>query len=272
MDLDTKTLLHPVFGNPKPEAHDVSFAEEVKDTVLPGFSAFTKKSALQTYIKLFRNDETNVRFKHPKKSDSDGQTVVHSTEETRKIITTHFDSEDENLGLVLETNVIDPQTISIGEIVIGGVTYSRIGFQDEVENNEGNTVFGGGVVHVIEGSLSDLVSKRDGDNDAITLALRQAHTVLEAVRSRTTTSNYIACDVIQGTDVSGNLISGVTDLTLRTGGMTGAELIAIREMGTSGNKEQVAHVRLDYQASEDPLYEEVILLNHNNLVIHARLA
>ena len=129
-------------------------------------------------------------------------------------------------GLVLESNLRQVVTLSVGQITIDDVTISYHGVQKVVKDNEGRPVYGG----------SDLVCTRGGwealaelsMTDEVRVGVAQAR-VYEAAMSAY--SGFMASrrnyDVGQGIDAQGRWRSGVLESSWRSGGASTAELAAM---------------------------------------------
>jgi len=137
-------------------------------------------------------------------------------------------TEDEmaTYGLVLEENLRQVRTLSIGEIAIGSVRISYHGTQRTVRDNEGRPVYGG----------SDLVCVRGGWEalDALPMVPEVHAAVLAARRYDEATAEFrgfVASrrnyDVGQGIGVDDRPRSGVLEPSWRVGGASSAELAAL---------------------------------------------
>jgi hypothetical protein len=229
----SKTALHQVVGeSPAGYSRQVANALAESGVTLPGFAVFNRADATTAYQNLSQNGQ-QVRLKEPFQSDHEGQAVVISEMALQNYMAGITDAALHEQGIVLEANVLDPQTISAGSIILNGRTYSFYGSQKSVIH-KGRERFGGGEILVIEGDLLDLNKTLIDDtpeNDHTRTAIIQAHQAHSIFSYYDPTLSRYSFDVVQGMDAQGNFISGVCDQTFRVGGLTPAEMLAIEAFG-----------------------------------------
>ena len=130
-------------------------------------------------------------------------------------------------GLVIEENLVDVVTHSIGCVRIAEMAATYCGVQRTTTNNHGVEVYGGSELRVVRGGFSALLAL-DLPVE-VRLAIAQARVYDDAAdrcfpgffASR---RNY---DVAQGTDAKGRRRSGVLEQSWRVGGASGAEIGAL---------------------------------------------
>lgn len=130
-------------------------------------------------------------------------------------------------GVVLERNLKDVQTLSVGQVRVGDLLASYYGRQRLTRNNFGEEVYGGSDLVVVRGGYDALLARDLEDN--VRLAVRQANIYHAAALQRfegmfVSRSNY---DIAQGTDCEGVWRSGVLEQSWRAGGASGAEIAAL---------------------------------------------
>jgi hypothetical protein len=129
--------------------------------------------------------------------------------------------------LVIEQNLVDVTTYSVGQVRVVDVVCTYYGTQHLTINNRGVEVYGGSELIVLEGDFDALLASRVPED--IRLAIEQARAFDSAAircfngffASR---RNY---DVAQGFDAAGHRRSGVLDQSWRLGGASGAEIGAL---------------------------------------------
>ena len=219
----THSLIHAAAAAPEGWVED--YAADLGDAVLPGYTAFSIADALQAGSLLLERGA--VRVKEPEGVGGAGQSVV----ENRAGLQAHLESLDEQsvrrAGLVLEANLSDVETLSIGQVLVGEWFASYFGTQHQIPNNRGADVYGGSNLTVVRGGFEDLLAL-DLEPQVRTAALQSiryhegaAKHFPEMFASR---SNY---DVAQGTDADGTWRSGVLEQSWRIGGASGAEIAAL---------------------------------------------
>lgn len=224
----TKIITHPLVAPDAqaPAGWSADFAEQVRTVALPGYSAFALADAMAAGRGLLARGA--VRLKLATGVGGLGQKVVRDAAELEVALGELDAAGALAHGLVLEPNLSEIATYSIGRARLDDLVVTYYGRQRQTTNNRGAEVYGG----------SDLVLVR-GDFDVLrTRPLpQQMRQVLElagvyhaaALRSYgglfASRCNY---DVAQGRDEAGAQHSGVLEQSWRIGGASGAELAAIR--------------------------------------------
>src|SRR5690606_25164299 len=127
-------------------------------------------------------------------------------------------------GLVLEEDLNEPATFSVGQIVVAGQTASYVGTQHLTRDNYGETVYGGSTLDVVRGDYTQLTLLKLSEKER--LAISQARKYEEAAFAcfpelLLSRRNY---DIAQGINASGDFCSGVLEQSWRIGGASGAEI------------------------------------------------
>jgi len=219
----THSLIRPTAA--APEGWVEAYAAYLGDAVLPGYTAFRIADALEAGSLLLERGV--VRVKQPEGVGGAGQVVVEDSAALRA----HLDGLDEQSvlreGLVLEANLADVQTLSIGQVQVGEWCASYFGTQHQIPNNRGDDVYGGSNLTVVRGGFEQLLALdlepqvRTAAEQSIRYHEGAAKYFPEMFASR---SNY---DVAQGTDAEGKWRSGVLEQSWRIGGASGAEIAAL---------------------------------------------
>jgi hypothetical protein len=223
----TKAITHPLIRPEAaaPEGWAVNHAAALGDAVLPGYTAFGLADALEAGQQLLERGA--VRIKEPSGVGGAGQAVV----EDRAALSVHLQSLDERSvqreGLVLEANLSDVETLSIGQVLVGEWFASYFGTQYQIPNNRGDQVYGGSNLTVVRGGFEELLAL-DLEPQVRTAAQQSIRYHAGAARHYpamfASRSNY---DVAQGIDGRGQWRSGVLEQSWRIGGASGAEIAAL---------------------------------------------
>jgi hypothetical protein len=259
-----KAILHTLVDSDA-EGHagySSQFAQEVSNATLPGYTAFSPQDALRGYIHL-RQEGFSIRCKDPSGEGGGDQYSVTSLDHLEQIFKSMSPEKIAREGVVLEPNIIDPATLSIGQISLGGKYFSYYGNQHSTLL-DGESTYGGTTLTMFRGTLSDL-SDRIKD-PAIKTAVVQAQVVRGAYSHYDPIISRLNFDVVQGEDQSGVFHSGVVDQSLRIGGASPAEVIAIQELEADEMAESITtRVDIDWHPTSD-------LVDENDLVFfdHAR--
>lgn len=223
----TKTITHPLPG-PRavaPKGWSFDFAVLAGDAVLPGFSVFSIEDARRAGAGMLAQGP--VRIKKPSGAGGLGQWVATGAADLESLLQSLDASEVMRDGLVLERNLTDVTTLSVGQVRVGSLLATYYGTQRLTANNAGEKVYGGSDLIVVRGDF-DALLRLDPERDALT-AIAQTRSYHAAVMKSypgmfASRCNY---DVAQGYDHEGRWRSGVLEQSWRIGGASGAEAAAL---------------------------------------------
>jgi hypothetical protein len=224
----TKAITHPLPGIDalRPVGWSTRLAAEIGDAVLPGFSCFSGEEARKAGRALLADGF--VRVKPVSATGGRGQVVVRSADALDQCIDAMDEAGIAPGGLVLEANLEDPRTRSVGQLKVAHSVVSYCGEQRMTRDNAGQEVYGGSDLTLVRGDFDALI-----DSVAPSPPLRRA---IEQARRyhRAVTDCYggffasrVNYDVAQGVDGRGRWHSGVLEQSWRVGGATGAEIAAL---------------------------------------------
>ena len=222
----TKSITHRLVDESaeRPDGWTPRFTERVHDVVLPGYTAFSGRDACRAAVRLLPRGP--VRVKRPLAADGKGQSLVASVTELEALLEMTPQREIATYGVVLEADLHDVSTLSVGRIVIDGVILTYHGSQRLTTDNEGRSVYGGSNLVCVRGGWEAL--DRVFAPDGIRIGIAQAQVYDEAMSEYpdffASRRNY---DVGQGIDANGRWRSGVFEPSWRVGGATSAELVAV---------------------------------------------
>jgi hypothetical protein len=224
----TKAITHPLAGRAAacPEGWTPAFPSGVSDAVLDGFSAFSLEDARWAGRQLLENGP--VRVKPVCATGGRGQTVVADADALDRCLAAMEEGEIALHGVVLEENLENPETYSVGQVLVDQLIMSYYGRQRMTRGNDGQSVYGGSDLTLVRGNFDALLAMTSPP-PALCLAIEQARHYNQAVidcfpgffASRV---NY---DVAQGVGAGGTWRSGVLEQSWRVGGATGAEMVAL---------------------------------------------
>lgn len=223
----TKAITHGLVddGAARPAEWSIEMARLMGDAALPGYTAFTHADAVKAGRLLLAKGP--VRIKDVCGKAGLGQQVVHDATELEAALMLEDAGELARCGIVLEENLGDVVTYSVGTVELGGQTVSYWGTQNLTTDHQGREVYGGSDLHVVRGRLAALESL--DLPKSLVRAIRCAATFDEAAHTAypdiiLTRRNY---DVIEGTDAGGKRRIGVLEQSWRVGGASGAEIAAL---------------------------------------------
>lgn len=223
----TKTITHPLpaGATAAPPGWSTEFGQRVQEVVLPGFTAFSPADVRRAAAMLFAQGD--IRLKKPSGIGGSGQYLLHDMDELEALLQDIDPQEVMREGLVLERNLADITTHSVGQVRIGGLLASYYGVQRLTINNAGEEVYGGSELLVRRGDFDVLLQA--GLPPDVHTAVAQACTYHAAALASfpgmfASRCNY---DIAQGVDTNGNWHSGVLEQSWRAGGASGAEVAAL---------------------------------------------
>jgi hypothetical protein len=238
----TKAITHPLVQPDAacPAGWSNEFAAHVAGAVLTGFTAFSRADARAAGCALLRLGA--VRIKPVRATGGRGQRVVTDAEALLQCLAEMDEAELSAHGVVLEENLTDPVTFSVGQVVVGGLTATYHGTQYLTRDRRGNEVYGGSDLWLVRGGFDALLATRPPFD--VRLAIDQARLYHDAVVECfpgffTSRLNY---DVARGRGPLGQWRSGVLEQSWRVGGATGAELAALELLHRRPERDRV-HAR-----------------------------
>ncbi|MEO8299470.1 MAG: DUF3182 family protein [Burkholderiales bacterium] len=227
----TKVITHPLVRPDAvaPEGWCHVFPDAVRPVVLPGYSVFDAADALEAGEQLMLAEgHPVVRLKLPQGVGGSGQFVVRSMAELTQCVQAIDPALLRAEGLVLECNLREVATFSVGQVSVGPYLASYCGTQRLVTNHAGHEVYGGSKLLVVRGGYERLLAQPvEACQRAAVEQARVYHAQAMACFPGllATRCNY---DIAQGRDEAGLLRSGVLEQSWRIGGATGAEVMALQ--------------------------------------------
>lgn len=223
----TKAITHPLVSPtaPAPEGWNAEFAARVHSAVLPGYSAFSPQDVMTAGEKLLALGP--VRVKPVCETGGRGQTVVADVPALAACLAELDNAGLVGQGVVLEHNLTQVETLSVGQIRVAGILASYHGRQRLTRDNHGALAYGGSDLTVVRGDFHALLATLPPGPERT--AVDQALVYDAAVRACYPGffASRINYDIAQGARSSGEWCSGVLEQSWRIGGATGAELAAL---------------------------------------------
>ena len=235
----TKAISHPLLGPDAaaPAGWCTALAPMLGGAVLAGHAAFDLEDARQAGLKLLAGGP--VRFKPVRASGGRGQSVVRDAAQLQDLLARMNPAEIATHGVVLEENLGEMRTFSVGQVRVGGLLASYFGVQRLTRNNEGHEVFGGSDLNVVRGDFERLLAEPMAPE--VRQAIAQARRYDAAVHAcfpgfYASRKNY---DILLGRDGRGRWRSAVLEQSWRVGGATGPELAALEVFTADPRRERV---------------------------------
>jgi hypothetical protein len=228
--LATKAITHPLIepAAAAPEGWSHAFGDTTRDAVLKGFTAFSPADARKAGFQLLRHGP--VRLKRTSGQGGSGQESVSDAAALERVLAEIDPREIETTGIVLEEDLSDVTTFSVGIVRAGDVTISYRGTQLLTKDNRGRTAYGGSSLDIVRGGWDDLLAASLNDEERT--AVEHSRRYDEAASTCfpgffASRRNY---DIALGTDKSGRRTCGVLEQSWRLGGATPAEILAIEAL------------------------------------------
>ncbi len=223
-----KTISHPLVDRASraPQGWCRGFSDAVRDVVLDGYAAFAPPDLRRAAEALLSRGP--VRVKRATGTGGTGQRVVGHRDEVEDLLAQIEGEELRRLGIVVEQNLAEVVTHSVGQVRVAGLTASYHGKQRLTTNNRGAEVYGGSTLAFVRGDFDVLLAGQGLCPDArraVDLArVYDAAAARHLVGMIASRRNY---DVAIGTDVEGRNRGGVLEASWRMGGASGAEVAAL---------------------------------------------
>lgn len=201
------------------------FGNAVRAHTLPGLSVFSPPAVRAAGVLLLKNGP--VRLKPAWSDGGHGQVVVETTAALDAAIEA-LDARDLAVwGLVVERDLAEAVTFSVGRLQVGHHALAYVGTQSTTRDNAGGSAYGGSRLMVVKGGFAALAAA------GLSPVLRRVVAHAEAYDTAAdrhidgffaSRRNY---DVVMGRAAGGEILSGVLEASWRIGGASGAEIAAL---------------------------------------------
>jgi len=209
-----------------PDGWSFSLARDFGDAVLDGYAAFSRDDARIAATCLLAHGP--VRLKAAAACGGQGQAVCTTLERFDAALATIDDDEFGCLGVVVERDLTDARTYSIGRTRVGASRISYFGRQRGVVNHHGHEVYGGSDLVAVRGDFDVLASVGMPVVAAAALAKALHYDAAVAAAYPAFYASRRNYDVVHGHDADGLPRIGVLEQSWRIGGASAAELLALR--------------------------------------------
>jgi hypothetical protein len=224
----TKAISHGLRSHlaQAPQGWSPLFSERTRNVVLDGLSVFSLEDARPAAEHLLYSGP--IRMKPVHACAGRGQEVIKSLDAFDEILARPDIAKQFSEGVVLEQDLSDVITHSVGQSFIGDKVLSYCGDQYLTKDAHGEEVYGGSNLLVVQGGYDELL-KLDLPDD-VRLAIEQAQ-VFDAAANEAYPRFYASrrnYDIAQGLDSNGKPRSGVLEQSWRMGGASSAEVAALQ--------------------------------------------
>jgi hypothetical protein len=224
----TKAISHGLLNKNAyaPPGWSPLFSERVRNVVLDGLSVFSLDDARPAAEHLLYNGP--IRLKPVHACAGRGQEVIESLDQFDAVLARPDANKLFAEGVVLEQDLSNVITHSVGQSFIGDTVLSYCGDQYLIEDGQGELVYGGSNLLVVPGYYEDLLKLPLPDD--VRLAIQQAQ-VFDSAADEAYPGFYASrrnYDIAQGLDSNGKQRSGVLEQSWRMGGASSAEVAALQ--------------------------------------------
>jgi hypothetical protein len=224
----TKAIIHHLTTRDaaRPAGWESDFTASIANHLLPGYTAFSPAEAREAGLRLLPCGP--VRMKDVFAAGGTGQKVVHDRRELDSALEQLVPESRRAWAVVLELNLEDITTYSVGQVTVHGITASYWGTQRTTSNNSGRMAYGGSDLNVVRGGFEHVLGRAQTTEARLAIQAARAfdsaalQSYPEVLASR---RNY---DVGLGHDARGVFRCGVLDQSWRIGGTSGVEIEAVR--------------------------------------------
>jgi hypothetical protein len=222
----TKAITHSLVdsGAAAPEGWSHGLGASLTRATLTGFSAYSHEDARRAGLQLLERGD--VRTKPALAFAGRDQTVVTSRAELDLVLDAMGEGAIAH-GLVIEENLVEVETYSVGQVRVAGRVASYFGLQRMTTDNVGHPVYGGSDLLVASGDFEELLALDLSDQARLAVSHARAYdqaTFYAYPGLFASRRNY---DVVSGIDGSGSRRTGVLEQSWRMGGASAAELAAL---------------------------------------------
>jgi hypothetical protein len=253
----TKTISHGLVdaAATAPDGWSHALGKALGDAVLPGYSVYSRDDLLRAGRALLAGGPVRVKAAH--QAGGNGQRVVAHGRELADHAATLTDAMLRRYGAVVERDLVEATTYSIGQARIGAHAIAYFGTQRQTVDHRGLAVYGGSDLTVVRGRFDDLLTHALPDE--MQRAIEQVrHYDAEVIRAYpdicVTRCNY---DVVAGLDRDGRRWSGVLEQSWRIGGASAAEIAAIEALQAEPSRALVRASTYETYTGEVPDGAEV---------------
>lgn len=228
-----KAITHGLIGPQAkaPKAWVADLADALREVVLKGYTVFTPADAEAAGLQLLKTGP--LRVKPTDATAGRGQKVARNAQELRAALQEQSPLAMRRLGLVLEEDLEDVSTYSVGWARVGKMEIAYVGTQSLTQDNQGRSVYGGSELRLARGGFDALraLDLTDHERQAVAMACQYDTAVSTAYPQLfASRRNY---DVAFGTNGAGQARAGVLEQSWRAGGASLAELAAMQAFALS---------------------------------------
>lgn len=209
-----------------PDGWSFRLTRDLDGAVLEGYAAFSPDDARIAAEHMLERGP--ARLKAAAARGGHGQVVFRTREDFDAALAAITADELRRHGVVIEPDLAEARTYSIGTVHVGASCISYVGRQRTVANHHGDPAYGGSDLVVVRGGFDALASIGLSLVAAAALAKAQRYDAAVATAYPAFYASRRNYDVLHGFDADGLPRVGVLEQSWRIGGASPAELAALR--------------------------------------------
>jgi len=223
----TKAISHPLLSrnHAQPKGWNPQFAERVREVVLAGMTVFDLADVRHAAIEGLRAGP--LRVKQVQACGGAGQAVLHDMKDLAQWLS-NLDEPICAQGIVLEENLEQAITHSVGQTLVDGLLMTYHGRQHQAQNRRGEWVYTGSELLLVRGDYLDLLARDLEPSVRQAIEYARVYDTAAALSFPGFFASRRNYDVLQGIDGDGKSKCGVLEQSWRVGGATGAELAGLQ--------------------------------------------
>jgi hypothetical protein len=223
----TKAITHPLVAPDAvaPPGWSHGLATRLRESTLEGFATFSPADARRAGALLLEGGP--VRVKPVRATGGRGQEVAAGLRALEAILDATDPADLARDGVVLERNLTEVTTHSVGQIRVAGMVASYWGTQRLTPDNDGQPVYGGSDLLVARGGFEALHALGLSDSARIAVARARRYDAAAQASFPSLLASRRNYDVAEGRDPLGRIRCGVLEQSWRLGGASGAEVAAL---------------------------------------------
>nr|WP_232493278.1 DUF3182 family protein [Novosphingobium kaempferiae] len=207
-----------------PQHWSAGLCVELDEAVLRGYSVFSHADARIAGRRLLERGP--VRLKDVEATSGRGQEVVRNVETLDAALDRCDALVLERAGLVLEEDLEDVETYSVGVVRLFGRSIAYWGTQRLTRDNSGQEVYGGSHLRCVRGGWEELEALNLEPELAQVIGKARHYDAAVFAAYPGTIASRRNYDVAAGRDAQGLRKTGVLEQSWRVGGASGAEIAA----------------------------------------------
>ena len=259
----TKAITHPLVGDGarRPSGWPDDLGRALDGVSLRGYSAFAAEDARVALERIFGSAHA-ARVKLADASGGGGQYIVRDLADADALLD-ELRAAIETAGAVVEEDLADTTTYSVGSVDLRGARISYWGTQRTTLARTGDRVYAGSDLFVVRGGFDRLLECDVEPHvaTAIDRALRYDRIVTQTTGVRASRRNY---DVLHGFDAEGRAQVGVLEQSWRLGGGSGAEIAAFEAFAADASLASVRASTFESHTNDPPPRGAVVYFRDEN--------